>query len=293
MQTVLSYRGRKVSEADVDFIRQLIKDNPQASRWRLSKKLCEAWHWVQPNGQLKDMVCRGLMLQLHRSGHIVLPPKRRDINNPFVNRTKPHPVLIDSSALYASVSQIKPLEIVQVCRTSQESIFNGLLQMYHYLGYTHPVGEHLKYIVYGPEHRAIACFSWSSAPRHLAPRDRFIGWSATARKKNISYIAYNSRFLIMPFVQVKYLASHLLSQVSKLICRDWERVYGHPIYYLETFIDPERFVGTCYRAANWKYLGMTTGRGKDDLTHKANRSLKQVLGYPLTQDFRERLSENR
>jgi len=291
MQTILSYRGRAVSEEDVVFIRKLISDNPKASRWRLSKKLCEAWDWVQPNGHLKDMVCRGLMLQLHRAGHIVLPQKRQNSNNPFVNRKKPQPVLIDNSALCSTVSGLKPLEIVQVNRTAQESMFNSLVQMYHYLGYTHPVGEHLKYVVYGPEHRLLACFSWSSAPRHLGPRDRFIGWSAPARKKNIGYLAYNSRFLILPWVTVKNLASHLLSQMSRVVPHDWEKVYGHSIYYLETFVDPERFTGTCYRAANWKYLGNTTGRGKDDQTHKANRSLKRVLGYPLSRDFRERLSE--
>ena len=133
--------------------------------------------------------------------------------------------------------------------------------------------------------------SWSSAPRHLASRDRFIGWSGEARRRNIRYLAYNTRFLILPWISVPHLASHILGRMARQISQDWERVYGHPIYYLETFIDPERFRGTCYRAANWVVLGRTTGRGKDDQTHQANRSIKEVLGLPLTRRFRELLQQ--
>jgi Domain of unknown function (DUF4338) len=132
--------------------------------------------------------------------------------------------------------------------------------------------------------------AWSSAPRHLGSRDRFIGWQAKARLANIGLLAYNTRFLVLPWVSVPHLASHILGRMARTLSVDWQRLYGHPIYYLETFIDPQRFAGTCYRAANWKVLGVTTGRGKDDLTHKANRPIKQVLGYPLVKDFRQRLS---
>jgi hypothetical protein len=131
--------------------------------------------------------------------------------------------------------------------------------------------------------------AWSSAPRHLGPRDRFIGWTPEKRRKHINLIAYNSRFLIMSWVRVPHLASHILGRMTKLLPREWERVYHHRVYFLETFVDPERFRGTCYRAANWIYLGKTTGRGKDDLTHKPNRSLKEVWGYPLTKRFRQKL----
>ena len=145
-----------------------------------------------------------------------------------------------------------------------------------------------------PGYRArapIACFCLSSAPRHLGPRDEYIGWSKEARKANIRFVAYQSRFLILPWVQVPHLASHLLGSLSRRLSSDWERVYAHPIYFTETFVDPSRYRGTCYRAANWTYLGMTMGRGKADFTHKPNRPLKQVLGYPLVKDFRRRLSE--
>jgi hypothetical protein len=138
--------------------------------------------------------------------------------------------------------------------------------------------------------RPVACLAWSSAPRHLGARDRFIGWGAAARKRNIHLIAYNTRFLILPWVQINHLASHILGRMARRISADWQRLYAHPIYMLETFIDPERFRGTCYRAANWLLLGRTTGRGKDDQTRRPNRSIKEILGLPLHRRFRELLA---
>jgi len=290
MEAQLSYRHRVVKTEDVVFIRQLIAEHPQASRRTLSKLLCQAWNWVQANGALRDMVCRGLMLKLHREGLIELPPVRRVMRNPLVERKPRAVIAVDERPLQAKLSEIGPLTLRQVRRTPEEALFNSLLEQYHYLGYSQPVGEHLKFMVWAQE-RPIACLSWSSAPRHLGSRDRFIGWCPQARLKNIRLLAYNSRYLILPWVKVEHLASHLLGRMAKVLSLDWQRVYGHPIYYLETFIDPQRFRGTCYRAANWIYLGDTTGRGKDDRTHEPNRSIKQVLGYPLTRDFRQQLGQ--
>jgi hypothetical protein len=289
MSLQFRYRGKVVTDVDIALIRQLILDNPNDSRWALSKKLCRAWNWIQPNGTLKDMVCRGLMLELHRAGHIRLPAKKRRVNNPFVNRTKPAKVTIDQSPVNGKLSQIKPLRFCQVRHTGSEKLFNSLIEHYHYLGYCHPVGEQLKYIVYSQQ-RPIACLAWSSAPRHIGCRDRFIGWSAHSRKAHIHLLAYNSRFLILPWVRIGCLASHILARMAKIVCEDWQAVYRHPIYYLETFVDKQRFVGTCYQAANWIYLGDTTGRGKDDQTNKVNRSIKAVWGYPLSKHFRRLLS---
>jgi hypothetical protein len=289
MQGPLSYRHRVITEDDLVFIRGLIADNPGCSRRGLSKKLCEAWNWVQANGTLRDMVCRGLMLMLHRQGLIELPAVRRVIRNPMVERSRPVLVSVDEAPLQVSFAQLGPLQVRQVRRTPEEALFNSLLQQHHYLGYTQPVGEHLKYLVYA-QGRPIACVAWSSAPRHLGSRDQFIGWDKQARLKNIALLAYNTRFLVLPWVRVAHLASHILGRMARTLSADWQRVYAHPIYYLETFIDPQRFAGTCYRAANWKVLGVTTGRGKDDQAHKANRPIKQVLGYPLAKDFRQRLS---
>jgi hypothetical protein len=289
MSLQFKYRGKVLTSDDVAFINDLIGENPSDSRWALSKKLCRAWNWVQPNGALKDMVCRGLMLELHRAGHIRLPAKKRRVNNPFVNRTKPAKVTIDQSPVDGKLSDIKPLQFCQVRRTVTEKLFNSLIEHFHYLGYCHPVGEQLKYIVYSQQ-RPLACLAWSSAPRHIGCRDRFIGWPAHSRKTHIDLLAYNTRFLILPWVQVRCMASHILACMAKIICQDWQTIYHHPIYYLETFVDKQRFAGTCYKAANWIYLGDTTGRGKNDHTNKANRSIKAVWGYPLNKHFRTLLS---
>jgi hypothetical protein len=286
MDLKVKYQGRIATTEHVEFIKGLIAENPNDSRRALSKKLCEAWNWVQPNGALRDMVCRGFLLRLDSAGHIKLPPRRYKPNNPLANRKKPRNVEVDETPILTTLSSIEPLEIRQVRRSLFEEVFNSLIARHHYLGYCHPVGEHLKYIAFS-EGRPIACLSWSSAPRHLGCRDKFIGWPADIRKKNLRLIVYNSRFLILPWVQVCCLASHLLGRMARVVSTDWQRVYNHSVYFLETFVDTQRFKGTCYQAANWIYLGETTGRGKNDQTHKANRSIKAVWGYPLSKDFRE------
>jgi hypothetical protein len=291
MPVDLRYRGRTVTTEDILFIRHLIAQNPHLSRRRLSSKLCEAWDWKQANGALRDMVCRGLLLMLHRAGEIELPAVRQVSLNPFVRREKPQPVVIDMTRLNGALADLRPLSVRQVRRTSDEPLFNSLIEHHHYLGYEQPVGEHLKYLVWA-QGRPIACMAWSSAPRHLGSRDRHIGWSAEARRRNIRFIAYNTRFLILPWVQVPHLASHILGRIASTLSKDWEQLYGHPVYFAETFIEPGRFRGTCYRAANWKLLGLTTGRGKDSVSKRPNRSIKEVLGYSLTPRFRELLSQS-
>ena len=290
MRSTLSYRHRVITDDDLVFIRKLIAEHPDLSRWSLSKKLCVEWNWVQANGALRDMVCRGLMLMLHREGLIELPPVRQVSRNPLVDRYQPALVSVDEAPLQASFAELGPLEVRQVRRTPEETLFNSLLQQHHYLGYTQPVGEHLKYLVYAGG-RPIACVAWCSAPRHLGSRDRFIGWGPKARLANIRLLAYNTRFLILPWVTAPHLASHLLGRMARMLSADWQRVYGHPILFLETFVDPQRFRGTCYRAANWIHMGVTTGRGKDAPTDKPNRPIKDVLGYALVKDFRQRLSQ--
>jgi hypothetical protein len=288
MDVVLRHRGREVSSADIDFIRGLIKTDPAATRRALSIELCRAWNWVQSNGALRDGVCRGLLLALHRAGHIELPAPRRRMSKQPWERLTPASVEVDATPLQTSLRELGPVELRQVRRTPEEELVNGLVQQHHYLGYSQPVGEHLKYLVTA-QARPIACFFWSSAPRHLAPRDEYIGWSPPMRRANIRLVAYQTRFLILPWVRVPLLASNLLGRMSRQLSSDWQRVYAHPIYFTETFVDPERNRGTCYRAANWTALGLTKGRGKDAPTRAPNRSLKLLFGYPLVRDFRERL----
>ena len=298
----IRYRGREILEKDILYIRTLIEQYPKESRRKLSARICEAWQWRQANGALRDMVCRGMLLKLERAGQIALPPVTYVRHNPLARRARPEPVLIDKTPIEDRLRTLQPLEFEQVRRTAQESLFNSLMEEHHYLGYEQPVGEHLKYLVWAqpPQRRGpvagdpgagrpIACLAWSSAPRHLGSRDRYIGWNAAARRSQIRFIAYNTRFLILPWVRVEHLASHILGRMAAQISADWQQMYGHPIYFLETFIDPERFRGTCYRAANWVLMGRTTGRGKQSNSYVPNRSIKEVLGYPLTKCFRELL----
>jgi hypothetical protein len=291
MPSEWKYRGRIITADDITFIQQFIHTNTGLSRRKLSAKLCEVWQWKQANGVLRDMVCRSLLLMLDRAGQIQLPAVRQRPHNPLVRRQKPTPVPIDTTPIEGALKMLRSIQIQQVRRSGDEALFNSLIEEHHYLGYEQPVGEHLKYIVWG-QGRPIACLAWSSAVRHIGCRDRFIGWTKEARRRNIRFIAYNTRFLIVPWVQVPHLASHLLGRIAKTISTDWEALYRHPIYLLETFVDTERFRGTCYRAANWLVLGETTGRGKNDQTHRPNRSIKQVLAYPLTGRFRQLLQQS-
>ena len=290
MEREWRYRGRTIGSVEAGFIRELIATHPQASRCELSQRLCEAWNWKQPNGALRQMVCRGLLLLLDRAGEIELPPARFHPPNPLARRDRPEPVVPDNRPVECALGEITPLEIEPVRRGGDEPLFNSLMEQYHYLGYEQPVGEHLKYLIKA-RGQAIACLAWSSAPRHLGSRDRFIGWNLGARRRNIHLIAYNTRFLILPWVRVPHLASHILGQMARRVPRDWQQVYAHPIHLLETFVDPERFTGTCYRAANWIVVGNTTGRGKNSNSDQPNRSIKQVLALPVHRRFRQLLTQ--
>jgi hypothetical protein len=288
MEILLRYRGRDITALDVQSLRGLIASHPKATRRRLSEIVCEAWNWRQPNGALCGMQCRGLMLSLFRAGHIALPPPKTKPTNPLAVRRKPHAVDVDQTPISVSLRDLGPLIFHQVRRTSQEALFNSMLERFHYLGYTQPVGEALKFVVFaGP--RPVALFAWSSAPRHLAPRDKYIGWAPEVRRQNLHLLTYNTRYLVPPWVRVPHLASHVLSRMTRLLPSEWQKAYGHTVHFAETFVDTSIHRGTCYRAANWLFMGRTTGRGKADNTGKPNRTLKDVLGLPLHADFRDKL----
>jgi hypothetical protein len=289
---VLRYRSREITVSDIAYLRSFIQAHSDLSRWKLSRRLCEVWQWKQANGALCDQLCRSMLLLLHRAGKIELPPvRRRPLRNYLAERQAPEVLVPDSRPVYGSLTQLRSqIDIHQVRRTSEEGLLNSLVEQYHYLHYDQPVGEHLKYLVTA-RGQAIACLAFSSAPRHLGPRDRFIGWDAETRRRNLRLIAYNTRFLILPWVAVPHLASHLLARVAARIPTDWQRMYAHPVWLLETFVDRSRFRGSCYRAANWIPLGSTTGRGKDDLTHKPNRPVKEILVHPLHRRFRDLLNQ--
>ncbi|MBW1674584.1 MAG: DUF4338 domain-containing protein [Deltaproteobacteria bacterium] len=285
MESDFIYQGHKLTHSDITSVKTLINKNTDKSRYFISRELCRQWNWRQLNGALKDMFCRSLLLKLESVGLITLPPPKRITNNPLANRKPPELIKVDQTPIVCNIEDIQPIELRSVRKTQFEKLYNSLIQEHHYLRYTYPIGENLKYIVFS-NGRPIACMGWTSAVRHIGCRDRFIGWSPDMRKKNLHLIAYNTRFLILPWVKVTYLASHLLGLSTRIVPVDWLGFYKHPIYFLETFVDTEKFHGTCYRAANWIYLGKTTGRGKNDQTNKQNRSIKAVFGYPLHKNFR-------
>jgi hypothetical protein len=288
---LLRYRGREIRAAEVDFLRELIGQYPTLSRRALSVKVCQAWNWVQPNGQLRDQVCRSLMLVLHRAGHIQLPaPRIQAVNNAIVHRRVAQLEFCDTTPIEGSLSGLGPLEIRLVRRCTGESLFNYLLDQYHYLGFRRPVGEHLKYLVFSGQ-RPIACMAWNSGPLKLSLRDRFVGAGRQAYAHNLHLIAYNSRYLIAPWVRVPHLASHLLGRIARRISADWQELYHHPVHLLESFVDIERFTGACYRAANWTCVGRSEGRGTKSKTGDQT-SIKELWVYPVHPDFRNKLQSH-
>jgi len=287
----IRYRGKNYTLREIDEIREIVTLYRDRSRRFISQEICRRWGWKQPNGVLKDMVCRGLLLQLEVQGFIELPPRKKSPPNPLSRHQKPVMIKVDQTPRVGKLSDLRPIELVLVRRTPLERLYRSLIEEHHYLGYRRPVGEHLEYLAMS-QGEPVACLGWSSAPRHIGCRDRYLGWAKEQRLKNLSRIVINTRFLILSWVRVPHLASHLLGLSARRICQDWEKMYHHEVVWLETFVDPERgFEGTCYKAANWVYLGQTTGRGKDDHTNKVNRSLKLVFGYPLQKEFRQVLCD--
>jgi len=288
MEAILTYRVRSVSKHDIETVTKIIKSHPEKSRRFISQEVCRAWDWRQPNGVLKDMVCRSLLLILESNGFIELPSRKYTPSNPLANRKKPSRIEIDQSPIHCSIGELLPIELETVRRTHFEKTFNGFVGEHHYLGYTQPVGEHLKYMAFSHD-RPIACLAWGSSPWYIGVRDRFIGWPKQIREKNLHLIANNLRFLILPWVQVSSLASYLLALNRQRLSQDWQHLYHHPVYLVETFVDTQRFRGTCYKADNWIYVGQTTGLGKLSKSKQQVLSKKAVFVHPLNKYFRQEL----
>lgn len=273
---------------DIATIRRIIESHPDKSRRFISQEVCRIWNWRQPNGVLKDMVCRSLLLLLESKGYIKLPARKFTPRNPLAKRKKPSKAIVDQTPIECAVGELLPINLEQVRRTAFEKLFNGLISDYHYLGYTQPIGEHLKYIAFADE-RPIACLAWGSSPWYIGVRDRFIGWSKEERENNLHLIANNLRFLILPWIDVPCLASYLLALNRRCLSREWQRLYHHPIHLVETFVDTEKYQGTCYKADNWICAGKTTGLGKLSKSRRPSLSKKDVYIHPLTRRFRKEL----
>lgn len=289
MEQKLIIRGRLLTTSDISFIRSLIKEHWDKGRTFISRELSRHWNWVQHNGSLKDMACRELLRRLEAKGYFQLPPRK--IRRPTRTRNKRYYTVPDHdhSPIEKDLKHISPVTITMVRWSEYEPLFNGLIQAYHYLGYCQTVGAHLKYIAFAQK-RPLACLSWGAAAWKVSCRDQFIGWPHDLRTKNLHLIINNTRFLILPWVKVPCLASHLLSLSTKIVPYDWQKIYGYSPFLLETFVDRERFLGTCYKAANWLNLGTTSGRGKYDRYNKKNKPPKTVFLYPLNRHFREILN---
>lgn len=289
MQAKQVLQGRTISRDDIDYIHHLIEDHPDYHRTRLSKQLCNDWNWTNNKGALKDMAARTLMRKLDAQGLISLPDPVRSANNNFRHKNKGD-IALDETRIEVGLKEVTPLQIVLVADQQHTRLFRGMLQTHHYLGYSGPVGENLKYVVFDRHNRPLAALLFGAAAWQVAGRDQWIGWQQTARLQRLALVANNMRFLILPWVAIPHLASHLLAQVCHRLSSDWQDKYGHPILLLETFVEVDRFKGTCYRAANWIAVGATTGRSRNDRFNKLRVPVKAVWLYPLHQHSRKLLS---
>jgi hypothetical protein len=288
---VIVCQGRELREEDIRFIKKLIALNPRWLRTKISKELCRLWDWYTPYGQMKDMACRTMLTKLEQAGLINLPPSQIKVKRQFgINSTGQFQFEFDNTPLILSIKEVLPVRI-EIAKTKNEiAIFKNYLIQYHYLGLRTVVGENMKYMVYAKNGQPLACLLFGAAAWKTAPREAFIGWESEERKKNLGLIANNSRFLVFPWVNIPHLASHILSKIAKRISNDWEEKYKHPIYLLETFVE-KRFKGTCYRAANWRYLGETQGRGKKDRYFEYSLPVKSIWVYPLCKYFKDYLKK--
>ena len=282
-------QGRCITPEDVGLIRELLLEHPSWNRSRLSRDVCERWDWRDGKGRLKDMACRTLLLKLEGMGEIRLPPRQggRPNGRGFV---LPPEMAHDRSPIEGDLGPLQPLRIEALGPGDRRlPLFKFLLHRYHYLGYRTSVGENLKLWVSDVQGRLLACMAFGSAAWKAKSRDAFIGWNCLQRERNLWRLTNNTRFLILPWIRVRHLASHLLGQVSRRVPDLWIETYGHRIELLETFVERERFRGVCYRAAGWTHVGATAGRSRNDREATLQVPVKEIFVYPLGADFRGRL----
>lgn len=284
-------QGRLVRPEDVAQIRAWLAANPEAHRTRLSRELCLRWNWRNHAGQLKDMACRTLLLKLQSQGYLELPARRRPPVNGHRHRELAQ-VEHDSSSIECGLEELQPLCLELLSEGSAgATLFRFLLQRYHYLGHRTCVGENLKYLARDRQGRPVACLLFGSAAWKAAARDHWIGWESQQRLRNLHLLTNNMRFLVVPWAKVPHLASHVLAQVTSRLSADWQAKYGHPIYLVETFVECERFRATCYRAAGWNPLGLTTGRTRNDEGTGRRAPIKAIYVRPLRPDAPRRLCQ--
>lgn len=286
---VFRYRSRELNVQDINFIRDLISKHYARGRSYISRVLCEAWQWVQPNGRLKEYAARDLLLRLEEKGFIELPPRLRPKNNLKLKSFDQIPLFLKEQISGSAGKHADPQ--IQLVSSEHSYLWDYLIHHYHYLGLPKLVGEHQRHLVFiGGQ--VVACLAWASAAWKVKARDQFIGWDEPTKRKNLHLIANNTRFLILPWVKVKYLASKVLSLSLRRLSADWEKTYVHPVYLAETFVDIARFNGTCYRAANWIEVGKTKGSAKRGNSYRYHGRAKAIYLYPLHPHFRRYLKDD-
>ncbi len=291
MNESLIVQGRPLPEPELRHLRQWLGEHSDWSRWRLSRELATRWDWRNGAGQLKDMAARSLLVKLDQRGLIVLPPRRQVPTNRMRCPSTVAPSLNQPEC--PIVGPLAPLGAILIGEVSAQAPerrwVKAALERYHYLGFGGAVGENLQYLVRDGQGRELACLVFGAAAWQCQARDRFIGWSAEQRPRHLGLIANNTRFLILPWVRVRHLASGILGQVSRRLAGDWQVKYGHGLVLLETFVERDRFAGTAYRAANWRAVGATSGRTRQDRHTCLQAPIKDIYLYPLRRDFREAL----
>lgn len=292
-------QGRFIGEAEIAQVRLLLEEQADWSRWRLSQHLAMLWEWRSASGQLKDMAARTLLLKLEERGLIVLPERRRASPNRMSRTPSAEPELLDdlfreqeNAGVHVALRELLPLSIEEISRNKhagKQAVFSRLLERHHYLSHRGTVGENMQYLVSGGGGEPLACVLFGAAAWQCRARDGHIGWDATTRARGLAYVTNNTRLLILPWVRVPHMASHVLGRIARRLSADWQSKYGHPIHLLETFVDTSRFAGTCYRASNWRMVGVTTGRTRQNKTMIPQSAQKAVWLYPLRENFREAL----
>jgi hypothetical protein len=290
---LLTFCGRTFTPHEVDLMRQIASEFADLGVTEISSTICELLDWKRPSGRLKNHECRRLLEHLRDQAWLQLPEVRR------LGPRGPRQVRVTAQSepqvpMEGPVSLYEPLKLVRVAAREDSALWTELIHRYHYLGHRVPVGAQLRYLVRAasPGDQILACLQWTSAAWKMAARDRWIGWSAEQRARNLSWIVNNSRFLILPWVRVPGLASKVLALCARRLPQDWERRYGYRPLVLETLVDVRRFAGTCYRAANWIELGVTQGRGRMDRKHQLHGSApKRIYVYPLCRNVQLRLCQ--
>lgn len=288
----LSFCGQPLQPQEIELIRQITRDFRQLALTELAHTICELLEWKRPNGSLKSRECYLFLLALHERGWLPWLPAPR----PHARRPHLTGVAVESdpqAPCTGPLQQWLPIELELIGNTSQRKLFEQYIHRYHYLGYRVPYGAQLRYFVRSLQEPRplLACLLFTSAAWKMAPRDRYVGWSEAARPENLCRVVNNSRFLILPWVRIPHLASHILSQAARQLRVDWRQRYGVDPVLLETLVDRERYNGTCYRAANWVSVGLTQGRGRMDRTGKGQGSRKEIFLYPLDRRWQKQLQE--